>query len=47
MKFTEQKIEGVWIIKTKIFIDVKGYFMETYKKELFILSLEDSPKQNW
>lgn len=35
MKFTEQKIKGVWVIEPKVFSDARGYFMETYKKELF------------
>ncbi|MBB4035672.1 dTDP-4-dehydrorhamnose 3,5-epimerase [Dysgonomonas hofstadii] len=35
MKFTEQEIEGVWIIEPKVFNDERGYFMESYKKELF------------
>lgn len=35
MKFTEQKIKGVWVIEPKVFTDDRGYFMETYKKELF------------
>lgn len=35
MKFTEQKIEGVWVIEPKVFTDERGYFMESYKKESF------------
>lgn len=35
MIFTEQKIKGVWIIEPKVFKDERGYFMESYKKELF------------
>lgn len=35
MKFTEQKIKGVWVIEPKVFTDERGYFMESYKKELF------------
>jgi len=35
MKFTEQEIKGVWVIEPKVFIDERGYFMESYKKELF------------
>lgn len=35
MKFTEQKIKGVWVIEPKVFIDERGYFMESFKKELF------------
>ncbi len=35
MKFTEQDIKGVWIIEPKVFNDERGYFMESYKKEVF------------
>lgn len=35
MKFTEQKIKGVWVIEPKVFIDDRGYFMEAYKESLF------------
>lgn len=35
MKFTEQKIKGVWVIEPKVFADDRGYFMESYKKALF------------
>lgn len=35
MKFTEQEIKGVWIIEPKVFLDERGYFMESFKKELF------------
>lgn len=35
MKFTEQKIQGVWVIEPKVFTDERGYFMESYKKEAF------------
>jgi len=35
MQFTEQKIKGVWIIEPRVFKDDRGYFMESYKKELF------------
>lgn len=35
MIFTEQRIKGVWIIEPKVFKDERGYFMESYKKELF------------
>lgn len=35
MIFTEQKIKGVWTIEPKVFKDERGYFMESYKKELF------------
>lgn len=35
MKFTELDIQGVWLIEAKKFGDSRGYFMETFKKELF------------
>ncbi|MDR0824532.1 MAG: dTDP-4-dehydrorhamnose 3,5-epimerase [Prevotella sp.] len=35
MKFIEQSIKGVWIIEPKVFTDERGYFMESYRKELF------------
>ncbi len=35
MKFTEQKIKGVWVIEPKVFVDDRGYFMESYKQNLF------------
>lgn len=35
MLFTEQNIKGVWVIEPKVFNDARGYFMESYKKELF------------
>lgn len=35
MKFIEQKLKGVFVIEPKVFGDSRGYFMESYKKELF------------
>ena len=35
MKFTEQSIKGVWVTEPKVFNDERGYFMESYKKNLF------------
>ncbi|WP_165021393.1 dTDP-4-dehydrorhamnose 3,5-epimerase [Dysgonomonas sp. ZJ279] len=35
MKFTEQKIKGVWVIEPKVFADERGYFMESFRKEAF------------
>ncbi|NDW18596.1 dTDP-4-dehydrorhamnose 3,5-epimerase [Dysgonomonas sp. 216] len=35
MKFTEQKIKGVWVIEPQVFNDARGYFMESYKQNLF------------
>ncbi len=33
--FNKTKIDGVYVIETKIFGDERGYFMETYNKEAF------------
>lgn len=35
MTFTEQYIKGVWVIEPKVFTDERGYFMESFKKEMF------------
>ena len=35
MKFTEQEIQGVFVIAPQKFGDARGYFMETYRKEIF------------
>lgn len=35
MKFTELKIKGVWTIEPKVFNDERGYFMESFRQELF------------
>lgn len=35
MEFIQTKISGLWIIEPKVFKDARGYFMETYKKEVF------------
>jgi dTDP-4-dehydrorhamnose 3,5-epimerase len=35
MKFTKQELEGVWVIEPKVFLDERGYFMESFKKEVF------------
>lgn len=35
MKFTEQAIKGVWVIEPKVFADDRGYFMESFKLDLF------------
>ena len=34
-QFEEQNIPGVFVIKPQVFGDNRGYFMETYKKEIF------------
>jgi dTDP-4-dehydrorhamnose 3,5-epimerase len=36
MKFTETKISGVMIIEPKVFGDPRGFFMESYKKSVFV-----------
>ena len=35
MQFIEQKIRGVFVIEPQKFGDARGYFMETYRKEIF------------
>jgi len=35
MEFIEQKIKGVWVIEPRVFNDQRGYFMESYKQNLF------------
>ena len=35
MNFVKTAIDGVWIIEPKVFADERGYFMESYKQELF------------
>lgn len=35
MIFTEQKIKGVWVIEPKVFKDERGYFMESFRKDIF------------
>jgi dTDP-4-dehydrorhamnose 3,5-epimerase len=35
MIFKETDIHGVWIIETRVFGDVRGYFMESYKESEF------------
>ncbi|NDW09227.1 dTDP-4-dehydrorhamnose 3,5-epimerase [Dysgonomonas sp. 520] len=35
MKFTEQKIKGVWVIEPRVFNDDRGYFMESFRLEEF------------
>ena len=35
MRFTEQKIKGIWIIEPQVFNDERGYFMESYKQNEF------------
>ena len=35
MKFTEQKIKGVWVVEPRVFNDERGYFMESYRQSDF------------
>lgn len=35
MQFIEQEIPGVYVIEPQKFGDARGYFMETYRKEIF------------
>ena len=35
MTFTQLSISGLWVIEPKVFGDNRGYFCETFKKELF------------
>ncbi len=35
MTFTETAIKGVWIIDPKVHTDARGYFMESFRQDLF------------
>lgn len=35
MELVNTGIEGLWVIKPKVFADARGYFFESYNKELF------------
>lgn len=35
MKYIETKIKGVFILEPRLFVDERGYFMETYRAEDF------------
>ena len=35
MKYIETEIAGLWIIEPKVLSDSRGYFMESFKQELF------------
>lgn len=35
MELIHTGIEGLWVIKPKVFADTRGYFFESYNKELF------------
>ncbi|MBO7141889.1 MAG: dTDP-4-dehydrorhamnose 3,5-epimerase family protein, partial [Bacteroidales bacterium] len=35
MEFKQLSIHGLWVIEPKVFGDKRGYFCETFKKELF------------
>ena len=41
MKFIKTDIEGVFIIEPRVFNDPRGYFMETWKKDLFAKEIGD------
>ena len=36
MELINTGIEGLWVIKPKVFADSRGYFFESYNKELFL-----------
>ncbi len=35
MELVNTGIEGLWVIKPKVFADARGYFFESYNKDLF------------
>jgi dTDP-4-dehydrorhamnose 3,5-epimerase len=35
MDYVQTEIEGVWLIEPKIFVDSRGYFVETFKQKEF------------
>jgi len=35
MKFTELKIKGLFLIEPQVFVDERGFFMESYNKKVF------------
>jgi dTDP-4-dehydrorhamnose 3,5-epimerase len=35
MELVNTGIEGLWVIKPKVFADARGYFLESYNKKLF------------
>ncbi|HEX3108237.1 MAG TPA: dTDP-4-dehydrorhamnose 3,5-epimerase family protein, partial [Thermoanaerobaculia bacterium] len=35
MKFTETQLPGVILIEPRVFGDARGFFMETYRADLF------------
>lgn len=35
MNFLQTRISGLWIIEPKVFSDARGYFMETWKQDVF------------
>ena len=35
MELIKTPIEGLWVIQPKIFFDPRGYFFESYNKEIF------------
>ena len=41
MEFTQSQIPGVVLIKPKVFTDSRGYFMESFRRDLFAENIED------
>jgi len=35
MKFIKTKIQGLWIIEPRVFVDARGFFMESYNRRKF------------
>ncbi len=35
MKYIQTEIAGLWIIEPKVLSDSRGYFMESFKQEVF------------
>ena len=35
MNYIDTSLPGVWILEPKVFVDARGYFQETYRKEDF------------
>ena len=41
MNFTESKMQGLFLIKSKVYRDNRGYFLESYKDNLFKKKIGD------
>ena len=39
MIFEETKLKGCWVISPKVYEDPRGYFMETFKEEAFLMTI--------